>query len=124
MLEKNTLVRKKALERLYDGVCTIYDMVEVVDPDDGSTSFTESTVAENVPCRVCIGSSPIAVQGNDRATVNQTITLYCDPDVAIKKGSKIVTTQYGVTVNYKSAGVPAVYDVFQSVQMELEENGC
>lgn len=123
MLEKNTLVRQKALERLYDGRCNIIDQTEVID-EDGISSFEDIVTAENVPCRVSIGSSPIAIQNEDRATTNQTITLFCAPDVPLKKGSQIEVTQYGITSKYKCASVPAVYDVFQSVEMELSDNEC
>jgi hypothetical protein len=117
------LRRRSALERLYDGLCTITHQTEVVD-DDGISSFEDVVIAENVPCRVSIGSSPYASQGNDIATVNQTITLFLPPEIEIKQGAKIEVTQYGVVAHYKCAGVPAVYDVFQSVEMELMENGC
>ena len=123
MLEKNTLVRQKALERLYDGVCNVIDQREIID-EDGVSNFEDAVIAENIPCRVSIGSNPIAVQNEDRATTNQTITLFCAPDVPLKKGSQIEVTQYGITSRYKCAGVPAVYDVFQSVEMELDGDEC
>lgn len=123
MLEKNTLVRQKALERLYDGVCNVIDQREIID-EDGISHFEDTVTAENVLCRVSIGSSPIAVTTENATTVNQTITLFCAPDVPLKKGAQIEVTQYGITSRYKCAGVPAVYDVFQSVEMELDGNEC
>ena len=119
MLANSKMVRQKALERLYDGVCTVIDQVETID-EDGISHFEDGIVVENVPCRVSIGTSPIATV-TDVSNVSQAITLFCAPDVTIKKGSQIDVTQYGVTAHYKCAGVPAVYDVFQSVEMELKD---
>ena len=47
MLANSKMVRQKALERLYDGVCTVIDQVETID-EDGISHFEDGIVVENV----------------------------------------------------------------------------
>lgn len=55
------------------------------------------------------GSIAAAVQTGTVATVSQAVKLFLSPDITIKPGSKLKVTQTGVTTEYSSSGVPAVY---------------
>lgn len=113
-----TIKMVKAVESLYDGVCTITEYQKVKKPN-GSTGMAEVVVLENQPCRMSYRS----VKPNELAEVanvtSQSVVVYLSPDVSVKPGSKLTITQNGVTTVYKSSGTPAVYSSHQEISLEL-----
>ena len=113
MLQKIKMVKaRKAVESLYDGVCTITEH-QKVKKENKSTAFEEVVVLENQPCRMSFKNVNSANQTDTASVVTQTITVYLSPDVLVKPGSKLTITQNGVTTVYKSSGTPAVYSSHQ-----------
>ena len=110
------LARRHALEALYDGTVTITHREEY-EKENGATGFKDIVLCENQPCRLSHSSNPSATQNNDIATSSQVIKLFLSPEIAVKAGAVATVTQYGVTVAYKCAGAPAVYDAFQSIEL-------
>ncbi|WP_207725993.1 hypothetical protein [Clostridium facile] len=108
----------KAIESLYCGTCSVYQKEKQKRPDH-STSFVEKLVLENQPCRLSFSSSPAnGLDGNVRS-VSQSIKLFLSPNTTIAPGSKIVVTQHGKTIAYKSSGIPSVYRSHQEINLEL-----
>lgn len=113
---------RKKVESLYSGVCSVYVLDNVRDPDTKQTKQTERLMLDNQPCRVSFESNNTTVKSND--TVNekpQSIKLFIAPEIIIAAGSKIVVTQNGRTETYKSSGVPRVYVTHQEIALELFE---
>lgn len=109
---------RKAVESTYAGVVTVSEYKKVKDPNTALTSYKEVVVL-NQPCSLSFESIAAAVQTGTVATVSQAVKLFLSPDITIKPGSKIKVTQTGVTTEYKSSGVPAVYPTHQEIMLEL-----
>ena len=120
MFQKNAMVKaKKAIESMYDGICTITEYQEYVKPNK-STGYHEVIVLEEQPCRLSFSSSPNTnPQENNAAEIAQTIKVFLSPDIKVNAGSKLTITQNGVTTEYKSSGEPALYQTHQEIMLEL-----
>ena len=109
---------RKAIERLYTGLCDIIDQQEIFDPETKQTSFESVTVAQAQPCRLSYSNISQAVQGN-AAAIQQVIKLFLSPEVIVKAGARVDVTQNGRTPSYKAAGQPAIYSSHQEIILEL-----
>lgn len=123
MLSKNKVVKRavKALESLYEGVCTVTEHQKIRN-ENGSTGFKEVSVLENIPCRLSfktIGTTNGA--DNMASAVEQVTTLFVSPDIQIKPGSKVTVTQNGVTTEYAHSGKSAVYAAHQEIILDVFE---
>lgn len=124
MLSKNQVVKyRKALERGYEGVCTITNAQEYEKPN-GAIGFKNVTIVENQPCRLSFGNSPVAQAGSGVYNANQTIKLFLAPEIEVKAGSIITITQHGVTTTYQCSGLPVKRDSHQSFELEVMDNVC
>lgn len=81
----------------------------------------EVVALEGQPCRISFSKISQVVQNEVAASTTQGIKLFLSPDVIIQPGSKITVTQNGVTTDYISSGVPAVYATHQEIMLELFE---
>ncbi len=119
MLQTVKMVKmRKAVEALYDGVCTITEY-QKIKKENKSTAFSEVVVLTDQPCRMSYKTVSPTSQTDTANTVTQTITVYMSPDVVVKPGSKLTITQHGVTSEYKSSGKPAVYSSHQEIPLVL-----
>ncbi len=110
---------KKALGSLYDGVCTVTKH-QKVKKDNGSTGFEEIVEFEDLPCRLSFKTVDSTSQTkNGASAIDQTITLFLDPDVMIAPGSKITVTQNDVTTEYQHSGKAAVYSTHQEIVLDF-----
>lgn len=116
MLQKTQMV--KAVESLYNGVCTITEY-QNVKRENKSTAFEEVVVFENQPCRMSYRTVNPTSQGEIASAVAQSVTIFMSPTIEVKPGSKLTITQNGVTTVYKSSGTPAVYSSHQEIPLEL-----
>lgn len=112
------MVRRKALEMLYEGTCSIIGY-EKIKRENGSTGFSEVIKHENQPCRLSFEKITGTNMKDGAAQVSQTTKLFISPDVVIDAGSKLVVTQNGITTEYKRSGEPAIYDTHQEIILEL-----
>lgn len=113
---------RKATEKLYTGLCSVYVLDTVRDPDTKQSKQTERLMLESQPCRISFESNSTTVKSNDTVYEKpQSIKLFIAPELIIKAGSKIVVTQNERTETYKSSGVPRVYVTHQEVALELFE---
>lgn len=119
MLPKNTMVKaRKAIESLYSGKCDVTEYQEYA-RENRSTGHREVKVLEDIPCRLSFSSSPNASPTESASQISQTIKLFMAPEITVAAGSKVTVTQNGVTTEYKSSGVPAVYETHQEIVLEL-----
>lgn len=121
MLSKTKVVKKarKALELLYDGICTVTEH-QKVKKKNGSTGFEEVAVFEDLPCRLSYQTINSTSQiGNGASAVVQVVKLFISPDVKIESGSKITVTQNNMTVDYQQSGESAIYDTHQEIILDL-----
>lgn len=128
MLSKNQMVAvRKAIESTYIGVCDVVEYT-MVKRKNGSVGFEEVVVHEKLPCRVSFGSkkrsfdsSKPTVETVTATKLGQQIKLFVSPDIEIKAGSKVITTQNCVTTVYKNTGQPIVHGTHQEISVSLFE---
>ena len=114
-IKKAQAAARKAQEKLYDGICTITEYKKVKDEKTKLCSMKEVVALEYQPCRISFSKISQVVQNE------AGIKLFLSSDVTIQPGSKITVTQNGVTTDYISSGVPAVYATHQEIMLELFE---
>lgn len=120
MLSKVQVVkRRKAIESLYEGVCTITGSQEVTD-EHGITDFESVTICADQPCRLSFGSSK-AQTGDTATSITQGITLFLAPEIIVPAGSSIAVTQNGRTTEYGLSSPPEVYSTHQQINLSLKD---
>lgn len=112
--------RKKALQKLWNDLCSVYVKTETFNKDTKLTDFTESLLYENQPCKLSIESLADAGEGKT-ASVSQSVTLFTDNNVDIPAGSRIDVTRDGRTLHYKRSGTPGIFTYHQEIPIELYE---
>ena len=115
---------RKAIESRYKGFCDILEKRKVKDEVTKATVLKDIAVLSNQPCRLSYSSSGTANQTDTVSNIEQTIKLFIAPEIKIAPGSKLRITQNGITTDYISSGVPAVYETHQEVSLELEEENA
>lgn len=120
MLSKTQVVKaRKAIESLYDGVCTITEYQKVKKANK-STGFADVVVLENQPCRLSYSTIKSTDQTETVASaVVQSTKVFLAPEIKVKTGSKLTITQNGVTTEFKNSGEPAMYETHQEIVLEL-----
>lgn len=111
--------RRRAIESLYKGVCTIYEMQKVKDPITHQTTTKEVMVLENQRCKLSYEKIASANQTTAAATIAQSTKLFIAPEITVKAGSKIVVTQYDRTSEFSRSGEPGIFMDHQEVKLEL-----
>lgn len=114
-------MHRRAVESLYDGVCTVYEYQKIQDEETKLMESKEVCVLENQPCRVSFVRIPAASQSESASVIAMGTKLFIAPEIAIKPGSKITVTQAGATADYTCSSVPAVYQSHQEISLELFE---
>lgn len=109
------------IEATYLGTMTVMERKKGKEEKTKLTKAEAVVVLENQPCKLSFETLKAAVPTDSAATITQGTKLFVSPDVSIKAGSKITVTQDGVTTDYTSSGVPAVYPTHQEIILELFE---
>lgn len=120
MLPKNQMVKaRKAIESLYDDVCTITEH-QKVKKENKSTGFDDVVVLENQPCKLSYKTVTSAKPTETAASsIVQSTKVFIAPEIKVKPGSKFTITHKGVTTEFKNSGEPAIYDTHQEIVLEL-----
>ncbi|NLI90193.1 MAG: ABC transporter ATP-binding protein [Epulopiscium sp.] len=109
---------RQAIEIRYEGLCSIYEYMEIEDEDTRETLHEKVLVYEDIPCRL----SRKTINNVSSSDINNTIkyepVLYTNPDIEIKAGSKIFVTQHGVTREYRRSGEPFLYKTHQEIVLQ------
>lgn len=109
---------REEFEKMYDGICTITQKGKSVDPITHKTTYRDSVVYENEPCRLSEKSVAATSQGIV-AGVTKEMVLFIAPELDIKPGSKITITQNGKTEDYERSGEPITHKTHQEIVLSL-----
>lgn len=112
-------MRRKALEKLYTGACSVYGQGKIFNETTKETMFGDVVVFENEPCRLSFESVKTTEPIEGVAKTAQSVKLFLAPERSVAPGCKIVVTQDGVTTAYKQSGKAAVYADHQEIPLEL-----
>lgn len=105
-----------AVSRLWNGRCDVVEYTEVTD-GNGITKHEKVVIAKGIPCRVSYESDTHGIQSRTTDNISQKIKLFVLGGIEVRPGSEITVTQNGVTRNYVSSGIPAVYTAHQEIPL-------
>lgn len=111
--------RRKAVESLYKGLCTVKVWQEVEDPITHVTKHDEVTLLTEQKCKLSYEKQTATTLTGGPAVIAQTTKLFIAPELDIPAGSKIIVSQYGKTTEYARSGKPVVYMDQQEIMLEL-----
>lgn len=111
--------RRKAIQSLYRGVCTVKTWESVTDPITKIKTSKEVIKFEDEPCKLSYEKQTSATNTVGPAILSQTTKLSLAPELEVPPGSKIVVTQDGVTTEFTRSGKPAVHMDHQHITLEL-----
>ncbi|MCM1299484.1 MAG: hypothetical protein NC203_02965 [Firmicutes bacterium] len=117
MVSLSPAARRRAVESLYIGVCTVVEYQSFKDEKTGITSQREAVVLENQPCRLSYELNYPVDQGEQTGKVSQRVKLFVAPETVIKNGSKVIVTQNGNRVEYAFSGESAAYDSHREIRL-------
>lgn len=120
-LQKAREAHSRALEKLYEDTCTVYERRAVQDEDSHLTDWQEVAVLEDQPCKLSFEKVSQVEQTDSAAELAQRIKLFISPNIEIKPGSKISIVHLGMITDYTYSGVPAVYETHQEILLDLFE---
>ena len=112
---------EKALQKLWNDICTVYIQQEITDEKTKRTKFEEIAIIENEPCKLSFNSLTSAENIDNVSAVSQSITLFISNEINIPSGSKIVITRNEHIFIYKNSGEPRIYTHHQEIKLELFE---
>ncbi|MFF5993459.1 hypothetical protein AAGS61_01740 [Lysinibacillus sp. KU-BSD001] len=113
--------RRKALEKLWRGKCTVIAWQEVEDPITHVTTHGEVTIHENIKCKLSHEKLTSASSTGGPAMITKQIKLSLGNEYEIPAGCKIIVTQNNVTGEYTRSGEPGVFMDHQEIVLELFE---
>lgn len=115
------LPTRKAIERLYSGLCDVYEYQQTVDMYNKRTTQNEILTIESQPCRVSFSTVDSVDDVENVPVKKQVVKLFIAPEVNIKAGSKIHVTQHGISKWYEASGEPAFYANHQEIVLLLAD---
>ena len=113
----NIPAERAALESIYEGLCTVTEMVDVKDPGTAKTRQQRVPVITDEPCALSQTSLPASTQTVTADQVNYDAKLFISPDVFIKPGSRITVVQNGMVFQGEQAGKPFRYATHQEIKL-------
>lgn len=110
---------RNAIESTYIGSCDIIEHVKSKNEKTKQNEYTEKVAYSQKKCRISFKTISNTNQTTTTNNSTQIVKLFIAPELQIKKGSKIIVTQNGKTIEYKNSGEPAVYETHQEIVLEL-----
>ena len=113
-------VHGDALRSLWSDVCTITAKVATTDATTKLTSWSDTTLLSDAPCRISFESLDIA-SGDPAAYISQKVKLFLSSETVVPAGCEVSVTRGGATMHFKSSGAPALYSDHQEIILEPAE---
>lgn len=115
-----TLDMRNEIEKLYTGLCTVYNYQNVTDPVTHQTTQELVKILEDQPCRLSRKVNPPNTN-NGIPSATQTIKLFIAPEIKIPPASTLEVTQNDVTGTFTQSGIPMVYSTHQEILLLHED---
>lgn len=124
MVIPNKLVRK-AIERQYTAICSVYVYQDVLDEDTKQTRQERVCLIENQPCRLSYQTqafaSLVSTQVNGIPANYQGVKIFMSPDLDIPENSEIDVMWNGRKLEFKRSSVPVIHTNHQEVMVEVRD---
>nr|WP_317356796.1 hypothetical protein [uncultured Tyzzerella sp.] len=122
----NKINIKNALNKLYTGICNIYEYENILDETSKTIKQHIILKYENIPCRVSYYNNSSNILSSKEDTFNNIITqkvkIFLDNDIFIKPGSIIDVNQNGNITKYKNSGKSVIYSNHQEIMLDIFDN--
>nr|DAL98054.1 MAG TPA: head closure knob [Caudoviricetes sp.] len=109
---------KRAIEWLYDDEVTLITYTDMNPEPDTGIIKTVPVKSGPYLCRLSYKTLPVAGKNDGLATLDQTVTLFISPDIAISAGTDMDISHQGRILQFTAAGVPALYDSHQEIPLQ------
>ncbi len=108
---------RAAMERLYDGECSIFEQVCEVDEVTKVSSFNEVLLAGGMSCHLSFnqGISAGLSLGEHNASKLQKVKLFLSPEVKVPAGSRVLVHQCGMDYEFWCSSQSEVYASHQEI---------
>lgn len=114
-------MHRRMVEEMYEGICSIYEKINVTDPVTKITGQEVQAVYENTACRLSYTKIQSSYKQAEGTKQEQQVKLFLAPEITVRPSSKIVVTQNGITETYKMSSLAAVYTSHQEIVLEAWE---
>lgn len=108
-----------AIAWTFDKTFDIYELVPYVKPNGADGHRLEAVVVGQA-CRVSIDKRPQSTKGDGNLNENSLI-LFCGPDVEVKTGSKLLVRLGAQAEKYQSTEEPMKYPSHQEIRVNKYE---
>lgn len=111
--------RRKALEKLWRGNCTVKAWRDVEDPVTHVTKPKEVPLYKDLKCKLSHKTLTSSSSTGGPALIAEQIKLSLGNEYEIPAGCKIIVTQDDVTEEYTRSGKPGIFMDHQEIVLEL-----
>lgn len=111
--------RRKALERLWRGTCTVKAWVGIKNPVTHVTTHSEVILHKNLKCKLSHEKLTNSSSTGGPDTIGEQIKLSLGNEYEIPAGCKLIVTQDNATEEYTRSGKPGVFMDHQEIVLEL-----
>ncbi|MDR6883789.1 ABC transporter ATP-binding protein [Bacillus sp. 3255] len=111
-------VERSAIEKTYEGLCTITEFQTMKDPFTKITGQQKVIVLENEPCALSQTSLPGSMSTGTDTTINFDAKLFISPDITINAGCEIRVIQNGMDLKFEQVGLPFRYATHQELMLK------
>ncbi len=121
VVRKAREVHKKAIEQLYEDVCTVCEYQSIKNEKTKLTEKREVVILENLPCKISFENTAVTAGKEGAAEQEISVKLFLAPNINIKAGSKVIVIHNGETTAYSNSGVSARFFTHQEIELKLFE---
>lgn len=111
---------RKAIERLYKDICTIYRVQKTKNPDTGVTEMLPVAIYTDQPCRISQKALGTNNQTEAENKIQYETKLFIAPELELHQGDNIEVTRGTVTRKY-SLGEPFPYVTHQEISIQRKD---
>ncbi|MBS4931108.1 MAG: hypothetical protein KH020_07235 [Clostridiales bacterium] len=113
---------KQALKMLWKDKCkiTIKDQ-EIFDPESKTTSYADSVLVENEPCKLSFETLSTSSEDAVKAKIIQKAKLFIKSEIIIPPGSIVEVTRGTRVFVFSATGLPGVFSNHQEIMLETED---
>ncbi|MED3803692.1 hypothetical protein P4562_17345 [Lysinibacillus xylanilyticus] len=111
--------RRKALERLWRGNCTVKAWRDAEDPVTHITKPKEVSLYNDLKCKLSHKTLTSSSSTGGPAIIAEQIKLSLGNEYEIPAGCKIIVTQDDVTEEYTRSGKPGIFMDHQEIVLML-----
>ena len=113
------LSERKAIEKTYTDICTVYAFVK--NKDKSITKTGKALLFENMQCALSQKNMKPTNQGSMTNTISYDAKLFLAPEVNIKPGSHIEIKRLSRLYNFISTGEAFVYETHQEIMLQRSD---